>query len=288
MDHLPDDPKLARRVLGMGAAEATERLGSFSYKATVRFQWSAPSTLSLSEERSLTAGVGGVKGDFHAVIDNSRDQGLEVLRSEGRIFAKSRYGTLRERKRDRGMAERAREETFGSLRDVSALFGGNMKLEPRGQVSYEGRSALRFVVSLANPGTPPPASAATSSLPPPVSPKGAANDESTQRRLSFFERRQPVSLNGELWIDAESAVVVRAKLDGTLKVPPGAVATKEATVQVTLDSEISEVGKVGKIPPPEHFIPDADKPPGIAEALERFGIRSRDAGVATEDDDDAS
>lgn len=280
-EQLSQEPQLARRVLTMGAAEATERLGSFRYRASLKFSWTTPASLLLTEERLLEASIGGVGGDFRAQVDNSRDQGLEVIRSGGRVFAKSRYGTLRERKRDRGMAERAREEVFSGLRDFTSLFDERLQIEPRGTVSHQGRNAWRFVVTLGAPSTE---KKSPSLLPAPAFAKGGG-DETTRRRLAFFEKREPQSLAGELLVDAESSVVLKAKLDGTLRIPDAA-GGKAALVQVSLDGAISDVGKVGKVPLPENALPDTDKPPGIAEALERFGLRNKDAGVGPEPDDD--
>jgi hypothetical protein len=285
VSQMAEDGRVAERILKMGAAEATERIGSFRYHATMKFQWSAPSNLGLSEERTLVAGKGGISGDFRASVDNSRDQGFEVQRAQGRIFARSRYGQLRERKRDRGMAERAREEVFAGLRDLTSLFDGRLKLEPRGSTTHEGRSALRFAVSLASASKAPAASSAA--LPPPALPKAGA-DETTQRRLFFLQRRSPQSLSGEIWIDEQTSVVLKASLNGAMDVPAGPDAAKEGHVEVSLESLLTDMGRVPVLAPPEHFLPDADKPPGIAEALERFGIRTRDAGVAPDPEDDAS
>jgi hypothetical protein len=286
-DQAAQEPRVARRILTMGAAEATERLGSFRYRATVRFRWSEPSSLSLSEERKLEAGSGGVSGDFHAKVDNSRDQGLEVMRAQGRVFARSRYGTLRERKRDRGMSERAREEVFGALGDLVSFFDGRIQLEPRGTVMHEGHSAWRFVVSLAPKGEAADAGVAPElvKLPALAHARGAA-DDSTERRRSFFARKEPKSLSGEVWVDAEKSVVLKAKLEGTLMIPASTAAPHNATVELALDSLVYDIGRVGPQAVPEFFLPDADKPSGIAEALERFGIRSRDAGVPPDADDD--
>jgi hypothetical protein len=39
-----------------------------------------------------------------------------------------------------------------------------------------------------------------------------------------------------------------------------------------LESALSEIGQDPQLKPPENFLPDADKPQGIADALDRFGI----------------
>lgn len=276
-----DNPKIARRVLGMGAAEATERLGPHRYSATIDLEWTANGkNVRLNETRVLEAGQGGVSGDFHAIQENSRDQGLEVLRVKGQVFARSRYGKFRLRSRDRGMAERIREETFGAIPDFDQLFRGRIKLTAQGTGSLEGRVTWKYVVSLAEAAPEAPAR-----LPPPQLAKNGG-DETTLRRLAFQELRQPRTLQGEVQVDAETSVVVRARLDGRLAVQRPDVGPAE--LRLTLDSKVSDIGKSPALAAPKDALPDQDKPQGIAAALERFGIQKavRDGGTGPDEPSD--
>ncbi|WP_342379226.1 hypothetical protein NVS55_07300 [Myxococcus stipitatus] len=267
-EDVADNPQVARRILGMDAAEVTERLGPHRYQATLGYEWSASDAnpVKLTETRTFRAGAGGVSGDFHGVLENSRDQGLEVMRVGGQVFARNRYGPFRQRLRDRGMAERTRTELTGAIRDFDSLFQGRLKLSPQGTVTYEGRTAWRYAVTLA------PAAAGDTSRPLPalLQPKNGA-DETTKRRAGFFAHRLPRSLDGEVLVDAATSVVLKARLDGRIGVP--ADKTPEAAeLRMTLEASLSELGKDQKLAPPEQFLPDADKPQGIADALDRFGI----------------
>ena len=266
---LGSNPALARRVLRMNAAETTERLGAHRYQATAKFEWSTRGgQLELTETRSLLAGAGGVGGDFHAVVSNSHDQGLDVIRAHGEVYARGKYGPYRQRARDRGMAERGREEVFGALRDFDVLFGGRLKLEPAGEVSSEGRSAQRYQVSL---GPATGTEAAPAALPPLPQPRGGP-DQPTLARRRFQEKREPQEISGEIWVDRETATVLQAKLEGRLKVPAEGEQAREASVRLTLDSAITGVGQDPGIRTPTEFLPDQDKPQGIADAPDRFGI----------------
>ena len=286
---LASDPKLAHRVVDMGPAEVTERLGPHRFSAEVSFTWTAgKDSVKLTETRLLESAAGGVAGDFHARLDNSRDQGLEVVRSRGQVFARSKYGKYRLRLRDRGMAERTRDETAGALRELDGLFQGRLELALEGPTSVEGRPAVRYTVRLADA----PAGVKTSrgETPPAVAYARGGLDEDTARRQRFIEHREPKKLSGEVLVDSETAVVVRAHLDGTLAVP-GDKSIAPAQLQVVLDERIKDVGKAIDIKPPEGHLPDADKPEGIADALDRFGIQRKagaDAGVDTEADEDTS
>lgn len=291
-DKLAEDAALARRVLAIGTAEATERIGAHDYLAKLSFDWTAGQhRQALTETRQLTAAAGGVSGDFHAVIENDRDQGMEVLRVRGEVFARSRYGKFRQRLRDRGMAERAREEITSPLRDVNALFNGRLALKPDGTGTHEGRTVYKYDVALA-PEAQAQTTAADVPLPELIAPKDGV-DPSTQLRQAFFANREPKSLSGEVWVDEATQVVVKAKLNGRLAVA-ATESSPAAELKLTLDSTISDIGKDPSLKPPKEFLPDADKPTGIADALDRFGIprtgRQDDTAKAppAEDPDDAT
>ena len=280
---LSDNADLARRVLRMGAAEATERLGPHRFAATVAFAWAGGGrTEELKENRVLMAGRGGVAGDFHASLNNSRDQGLEVIRVHNAVYARSRYGKFRQRLRDRGMAEKEREEVYGALRDFDSIFDGRLKLVLSAKGSVRGRPAIKYAVTLAP--APKEARTAKAALPAVVAPKGGF-DEATSRRIASFEKRQLKSVQGEVAVDSQTAVVLESHLDGRLSVPSPA-ADKEATLRLTVDTSLSDFGSDPGIKPPTEFLPDADKPAGIASALDRFGIPrggpGKDAGVEPE------
>lgn len=283
-EQLGDDARLVERVLSMGAAEMAERLGAHRFNASVSFEWSTPSAtpVTLSETRLLEADARGVNGDFHAKVDNNQDLGLEVIRVDGAVYARNRFGKFRLRRRDRGMAERTREDVVAPLSELDALFDRRLKLLPQGTTTYEGRPVLRYEVALA--GAPPKAPPA--SPPPLLSVKGGV-DETTRRRLAFLAAKSPRSLKGEVLVDQASGVVVRATLDGRLDVP-GQGSARPAALRVTLEQKITHIGQAPQLKPPPGALPDADKPLGIADALDRFGIPrggKADAGAETEDDD---
>jgi hypothetical protein len=282
---------IARRILGMGAAEATERIGPHHYTATVTWEWTqSGKNVRLKETRDLKSGRGGVSGDFIANLFNSNEQGLEVIRAKGAVFARSTWGKdgagkFRQRLRDRGMAERMREEAFGALKDYDSLFNSRLQLAAQGTATVEGRTVWKYAVSLGDEVSTP-----ASNLPAVMTPKSGV-DETTRRRLEFFALKKPRTLEGEILVDADTSVVVKARLDGRI------VADGEgggAELHLVLDSQMSEIGQSPVIEKPAEFLPDEDKPDGVASALLRFGIdrKKADAGVPADseppDDDDDS
>ncbi len=170
---------------------------------------------------------------------------------------------------------------FGALHDVDDLFLGRMKLAPQGTVGYENRTAWKYEVSLG-----PPAAAKPPSRLPPLAVPRQGFDDTTLRRQTFFEKREPRLLQGDVWVDAKTSVVLKSHLDGRLTVagPSG-----EASLRLTLDAALADIGKDPGLKAPTEFLPDQDKPLGIAAALDRFGIphgEKRDAGTAEEAPDD--
>lgn len=294
-----EDFAISRRILEMGAAETTERIGPHTYSATVTWEWSqSGKNVRLKEARELLSGPGGVSGDFIARMSNTNDQGVEVLRVGGKVFARSTYGRdgagrFRQRLRDRGMAERMREEASGALRDFDLLFNGRLKLAAQGTSTLEGRTAWKYVVSL---GPPPKETGAT--LPPVQKPKSGKVDATTALRQHFYDAREPRALQGEVYVDADTSVVIKARLDGRIGVKgdatDGGEPMADAELHLVLDSSLTGIGRAPVIEAPKDFLPDEDKPDGIAAALTRFGIerKSADAGVGatggnTEPEDDA-
>ncbi len=283
-EEVADDFVIARRVLEMGAAETTERIGAHTYNATVSWEWAQVGrTVRLKETRELLSGPGGVSGDFAARMSNTNDQGVEVLRVGGKVFARTTYGRdgagkFRQRLRDRGMAERIREEASGTLRDFDQLFSGRLKLAASGTSTIEGRTAWKYVVSLG-----PPGAEVADGLPPLVTPKNGA-DGTTRLRQHFYAARDPRALSGEVYVDAETSVVLKARLDGRLAVKGDAADGGEAgdaELHLVIESNLTGIGRAPVIVTPKEFLPDEDKPDGVAAALARFGIERKraDAGV---------
>jgi hypothetical protein len=282
VERLAGDAASAQRVVRMGAAEATERLGPHRLKAQVAFEFSGgAAAVKLSETRTFAAGKGGVAGDFHAVLENSRNQGLEVIRSGGEVYARRRFGKFRHRKRDRGMAERVREEVYGAVRDADALVHGRLLLTAAGHGSHLGRAVHKFQVSL---GPAQLAENPAVTLPPLPSSK-AGPDNATRLRQQFASERQPKGLSGELWVDGQTGVVLKADLEATVGAP--GASEEEVLLKLTVHSLVEEVGSSATVAAPEEFLPDADKPYGIVDALDRFGMPRAgkgDAGTLAEEE----
>ena len=222
-----------------------------------------------------------MSGDFLARLTNTSTagdvgSGLEVVRVGGSVYARTTYGKdgagqFRERKRDRGIAERMRDEAYGAVRDFDQLFRGRLVLEAKGTQTIEGRLCWKYDVSLG-----PPLAGGPKNLPPLAAPRSGA-DDTTMRRRAFFDLRDPKTLTGEVFVDAEKAVVLKATMSGRIGVASDG---GDAELRLSLNSALTNVGRAPELKAPQDFLPDEDKPQGIAATLLRFGIERGDGGTA--------
>ncbi len=273
VSELARDPALVHRVTGMSASEAFDRVGPFHYSATASFEWALGSDkVKLSETRSLEQVS---ETDFALKTDNERDQGLEVVRIGTQTFAKGKYHKFRERKRDRGRANLLRDDAFGALKSAQAILDDRLGVAPDGEETVRGRSARRYLFVLEKE----PARERSSNEPalPKLQFPAGGPDPQTRRRLDFQEQRIPRRVEGKLWVDVETGVPLKAELSAQVATPAGG--KDEALLVLRVKSELRPAPDVA-IAAPREFLPDEDRPNGIARTLDRFDVGRPDAGAA--------
>lgn len=295
----------SRADLSMGAGEAARRLGPHSLQASASFEWTMDGKkVALSETRTVR--LGGA-GSFHASVDNDGDQGFDVLKTGGRVFARSKYLPWRERVSDHGQAERLRDETYAGFAAFAALCDWKLALVPDGHETIGGRAAKRFKLA----ESARPLGAEVVSAIPSIDWPSDGPDRAMRRRLEFESGRTLKSLAGRLWVDEASGVILKAEAQATLTLTPapeepppaprllgelpgvesdagadaGAVApppppkpaapaevARPATLMLSLKSAVAEVqgAHAAPIEPPRAYLPDEGRPHGVAEAIERF------------------
>ena len=284
--HLDQSAEHIRRVFTMSAREASERLGPHELKSTLEFTWkSGAKTIALDETHALTLGT---HGDFAARLDagdrlgDSR-QGMEMVRTHGKVFARSRFQKFRERSRDRGAADRDEEQVYDVLGTTYALFDGRVALTPDGEVTIAGRRAIRYQVLLAEKV---PQLAATGSPPPPPLPPRTGLDRHLVRQLDLDKKKEPRSLTGTLAVDAELGVALEAKLVGTLDAPGEGAAP--STLRLAVEQHTLKIDPALVVAAPKDALLDEGRPQSIAAALTRFDLpraKTADAGAGSEADD---
>jgi hypothetical protein len=113
-------------------------------------------------------------------------------------------------------------------------------------------------------------------LPPIKYPTGGP-DQPTRRREDFVNLRAPRSVEGTVWIDVETGVALKSRLSAKVAAP--GEDKDEATLTLKIETEVKPVEKVA-VSAPDDFLPDQDRPNGIAAALERFEMQRSDGGIA--------
>jgi len=88
-------------------------------------------------------------------------------------------------------------------------------------------------------------------LPQLLAPKNGA-DDTTKRRQHFYQARTPRTLQGEVYVDAQTSAVLKARLDGRL-----GVQSEEANAELHLvvESARSGIGRPPLIELPKDFLP---------------------------------
>jgi hypothetical protein len=300
----PFDWSRPSSALEMTADEAAARMGSFDFTASVSWTVArgvpgpaapapAPGDSPAAPEPLLVHGTERHEvrqlagGDFHVLAEvdpgtwRGSETGKEITFVGGATWARGRYAPFRERPTDRGLeARRQRDQSFRLAADLAALFGPALAVEPRGDVSALGRPARRFSLYLAKgaaraQGQPDEAADR-------ATPKGSM-DEDTRRRAAFLEGRAPLSLQGEMLLDAASGVPLLVRMRGAL----GDKGDPRLRAEVDLEARITGWGStVAPVAPPPGALPDDRKPRGVARALEQAGLRKRGEEKAEEPGDE--
>jgi hypothetical protein len=263
-------------ALRLSADDAAARAGSFAWEAQVSWTVARPGAtpVHLVERhrvRQLASGEFEVSADLDPGAGPGSETGKQVVYAGGMTYARGKWAPFRERPTDRGRgARRARDESFRMAADLADLYGPALSAEPSGEVSYLGRRARRFVLSLTSAPPPKPRP------PPPALPDGRY-DDATRKRLDFLDGRVPTALSGELLLDAATGVPLSVSLRGAFSQQ----SDPQLRADVELDAAVRALGgDVPAVKPPRGALADERKPKGVARALEAAGLRQRDAGAA--------
>ncbi|MGN6108397.1 MAG: hypothetical protein ACTHU0_25050, partial [Kofleriaceae bacterium] len=139
----------------------------------------------------------GDGGSYHAVYTNSADYGREAIFSGGKLYLRPRYQRWHARAPETTDEPAAvRDQYFGALAAAWDLLAPGVELTDRGQVQVGGRVGRKIEIKrAASPAKPP---------------------EEPLSQRSWREGRTIDQVSGEIVIDAEKAVPLSAKLDGTI------------------------------------------------------------------------
>jgi len=275
----PAAPDLSdpRPLLGLDADEAARRVGSLDWSGTVTTtvtrQGDSAARAHVTERhrvRQLASGEFEVGAEIDDGLGEGGETGKHVLFTGGRTYARAQYAPWRERPTDRGRdARRARDESFGLVAEVARLHGAALELAAVGEGTHLGRPVRRYVVTLAREAPSAPHADDR------VFGQGAqaTPDEDTRRHLAFLDGRIPTAASGELWLDVQTGVLLKAKLSSTF----GLSGDPRVRVQVDVSCEVKALGtQVAMVASPKSPLPDVRRPPGVAAALEQAGLTTHE------------
>ena len=272
-------------LLAMDAGEAARRLGSLDWAGTASFtvttRADGASRVHVAERHRVRQSASG-EFEADAEIDEGRGPGGEagkhVIFVGGLTYARAQFAPWRERPTDHGRdACRFRDESFTMAGDLARLQGPALVLTPGGEAQLLGRTARRFVVTLAREVPATPAAADTRTFP------AGGPDPETRRHLAFLDGRVPVAAGGEVLFDDRTGVPLKVRISGafSLKDDP------RVRVQVEVSGEVRGLGpKVAAVVAPKKALKDDRKPPGVALALERAGFKAKEKAAAAEPADE--
>lgn len=208
------DGALWDRLWRMDRLEVTHRIGAHRAHGTVHFKWSlGDREVALGEEQLFETDAAG---DFHATSTNTQDGGLEFIWTDGKAYARNRFGPFHERRTDRAQQDTVREQATSALRTAFELFGRRLHGTAAGTGHSNGHSGTRFTLSLGpawgpvdDSTAPPPVYGQTRATP--HDPLKPGPDADTAHRLAFDQHEEPVRVSGEILVD-ESGVILKASL----------------------------------------------------------------------------
>jgi hypothetical protein len=269
------DPARPEGSVLLDADEAGRRIGSFEWTAGVEWsvtrQGSAERVRAVERHRLVQSATGefSVELEVDPGLGEGSQTGRDVIWAGKMTYARGRWAPWRERPTDHGRdARRYRGESFGLAADLLSLSGPRLSIAPAGEATVLGRAARRYTLALAEvpEAAPPPETR--------VFAQGGP-DPDTKVRLTFLDGAQVVSVKGDLLLDAQTGIPLGLSLDAAF----GVKADPRARIQVALRAQVKSLGAgVPAVTAPKDALPDERKPRGIADALERAGLKKKAEG----------
>ncbi len=262
-------------ALDMSADEVALRLGSFEWTAaidwTMERQGDDPQRVHAAERhgvRQLATGEIAVESEIDPGLGKGSETGREIVYAAGMTYGRAIPAKFRARPTDHGRdARRYRDETFRVARSVAGLFGARFAWSQAEETTFLDRPARRFGLFLASDGALPPWPPRPAGFPEP--------DPDTKQRLLFLDGRVPLSLDGEMILDAATGAPLRVRISGALAV----AADPKVRATVDLLAQVKGLGgAVAAVSPPKEALPDERKAAGVAKALEAAGLKKAGEG----------
>ena len=187
------------------------------------------------------------KGNYHAVLSNSKEYGREVFFVDGWMYLRPRFGKYHKRRpSDDAEPARVRSEIFGAVAAHFDLLAGGVAISDGGKTEVHGRPARKVVV--------------------------ATGKERAKRSESLAQRKWRESavvkeVAGEIALDEKTGAPLRASLRGTV-----AFQRDGRSFEMRLESshEMSAFGSVTPV-----AAPSAEET--VADISQRHELAERDS-----------
>jgi len=137
------DPEELGRILRMPVREIAARLGALRAVGTSSLRMSTGELLDETVALDVDA-----RGGWHALRENSREQGVEAWASSDELAVKMRYGKAVKRRPEGNESDRLREDLLGDAAAYYDLVERFAKSEDGGQAQQAGRAARKVRLSL--------------------------------------------------------------------------------------------------------------------------------------------
>ncbi len=221
------DPDALSVALGAPHHVVTAALGvhSVTIASATHVSENGKPTTDLDDKTLIQVGD---KGAFYALYTNSADYGREAVFVGGKLYLRPRYQRWHERAPEAAEEPEQLEDQFAE--PVAAtwdLLAPGAELSDRGVVQIAGRAGRKIEIE------------------PAAAQKKPASEPLAQRK--WRESRTIEGLTGEVILDAEKGVPLSVKLSGTVRFLRDG---RRFAMQVSVQSDISEIGKVAEIAVP--------------------------------------
>lgn len=184
------------------------------------------------------------KGNYHAVLSNSKEYGREVFFVDGWMYLRPRYGKYHKRRpADDAEPARVRGEIFGTVAAHFDLLSAGIAISDGGKTEVQGRPARKVVIATA---------------------KDLDKRKETLTQRKWREGAIVKEVAGEIALDEKTGVPLRASLRGTV-----AFQRDGRSFEMRLESshELSAFGSVAVVAAPaaEETIDDITQRHELAE-----------------------
>lgn len=255
------------RVNNMPVAELFTRLHAADFSGHYKLSMQRDELLKKQELQSSVNQDDD--GNFKVAVEIEGGDRQHMVYADKVLYLRHNYGHWRASRDPTEERNRWREQAYRIWSSFYRLFAKHLSFSQGTPVSYQGRPALRFEMSVK----------AQQEMPPPM-PKELTRDISEDAGLARWralaERAETWrsytvtdSGGGTLVIDTETACPLKVEFSGQLRVED--VVDHPALLKVELNTSLSKIGKNDLVKAPEDFVEEYSRRKTITDPLSFMG-----------------